>query len=258
MDIKSVLCASLDGLDEDMAQYIGNMLEDLSLAERQDAQCLFDTIGPFLMDADYADESAAKQICRGMSVMLGGGHDTAPCVEETPALLAAPVRISERPSQAANAPLVVNNLVDPGAKLSRSAGAEADAASRSESVHKHNRRLKKVSADSLRQVQEEAAAQAAARQEMAAARMAAILARRKMSRQAAAGVHLDRVSVPHPAGAGDIISDVSLSLSPNRIYGLIGRNGSGKSTLLRALASYKLPDIQVRHGHYACALTTFA
>ena len=100
---------------------------------------------------------------------------------------------------------------------------------------------------SQRQLQEEAVAQQALREEMAAARMAAILARRAGGRQAAtrAGVHLDRVGIPHPGSAGDIVSDMSLSLCADRIYGLIGRNGSGKSTLLRALASYKLPDIQV-------------
>lgn len=42
---------------------------------------------------------------------------------------------------------------------------------------------------------------------------------------------------------GDVaaLDDVSFTLSPNVIYGLIGRNGSGKSTLLSLLAAFRKP-----------------
>src|SRR5690606_26285064 len=37
------------------------------------------------------------------------------------------------------------------------------------------------------------------------------------------------------------LDDVSFSLAPAAIYGLIGRNGSGKSTLLSILAAFRKP-----------------
>lgn len=38
------------------------------------------------------------------------------------------------------------------------------------------------------------------------------------------------------------LSQVSLTLEENRIYGLLGRNGAGKSTLLKILAGWIFPD----------------
>jgi len=43
------------------------------------------------------------------------------------------------------------------------------------------------------------------------------------------------------AGARTIIPALSLSLAPERIYGLVGANGSGKSTLVRLLARQQEP-----------------
>jgi ABC-2 type transport system ATP-binding protein len=40
-------------------------------------------------------------------------------------------------------------------------------------------------------------------------------------------------------GAVDALTDVSFSLSGNKIYGLLGRNGAGKTTLLSILAGYE-------------------
>ncbi|TDV52303.1 ABC transporter ATP-binding protein [Actinophytocola oryzae] len=40
-------------------------------------------------------------------------------------------------------------------------------------------------------------------------------------------------------GAADALTDVSFSLSGNKIYGLLGRNGAGKTTLLSILAGFE-------------------
>ncbi|WP_375459409.1 ABC transporter ATP-binding protein [uncultured Enterovirga sp.] len=50
----------------------------------------------------------------------------------------------------------------------------------------------------------------------------------------AAGYRLDGIGFA--AGGNDLLSDVSLTLSPGSVHGLIGHNGSGKSTLLKILA----------------------
>ena len=38
---------------------------------------------------------------------------------------------------------------------------------------------------------------------------------------------MDRFSLPHPSGSGELLSDVSLTLAGGHRYGLIGRNGAG-------------------------------
>ena len=42
--------------------------------------------------------------------------------------------------------------------------------------------------------------------------------------------------------SGRGVSDVSLSLAPGEVFGLMGPNGSGKSTLLRILSTAIAPD----------------
>ena len=37
------------------------------------------------------------------------------------------------------------------------------------------------------------------------------------------------------------VNNVSISLEPGKIYGLIGRNGAGKSTLMRLIAGLSYP-----------------
>jgi ATPase subunit of ABC transporter with duplicated ATPase domains len=46
-------------------------------------------------------------------------------------------------------------------------------------------------------------------------------------------VNIERLSLPHPSGTGDLLTDATLVLAPTKRYGLVGRNGAGKSTLLR-------------------------
>lgn len=43
---------------------------------------------------------------------------------------------------------------------------------------------------------------------------------------------------------GDVtaVHDLDLDLSPDRIYGLLGRNGAGKTTLLSTLAGFLKPS----------------
>ena len=43
-------------------------------------------------------------------------------------------------------------------------------------------------------------------------------------------------------GAVRVLHDVSISIEPGEIRGLVGRNGSGKSTLIKVLAGYHDPD----------------
>src|SRR5277367_4996426 len=47
---------------------------------------------------------------------------------------------------------------------------------------------------------------------------------------------IDRVSMVF--GATVALNDVSLSIEPGQVHGLIGHNGSGKSTLIKILSAY--------------------
>lgn len=42
-------------------------------------------------------------------------------------------------------------------------------------------------------------------------------------------------------GSKTVLKDLSLSLTPNKIYGLLGRNGAGKTTMMQLLAGHILP-----------------
>ena len=45
-------------------------------------------------------------------------------------------------------------------------------------------------------------------------------------------IELKNVTFSYPGTMRDIYEDFSISLSENKIYGLLGKNGMGKSTLL--------------------------
>lgn len=54
-------------------------------------------------------------------------------------------------------------------------------------------------------------------------------------------MNLDFEHVTKKYGRRLAVSDVSFSLSPGKIYGILGPNGSGKSTTLKMLAGLAFP-----------------
>ena len=59
---------------------------------------------------------------------------------------------------------------------------------------------------------------------------------------ASAGVALDALNISKHFGGISALDDVSLSLRPGEVHGLIGPNGSGKTTLLNMLSGYYQPS----------------
>lgn len=60
---------------------------------------------------------------------------------------------------------------------------------------------------------------------------------------------LDAVGISKDFGGISALSEVSLSLQPGQVHGLIGPNGSGKTTLLNLLSGYYQPSSgSIRHG----------
>ncbi|MGF6835332.1 D-methionine transport system ATP-binding protein [Paenarthrobacter sp. TE4293] len=57
-------------------------------------------------------------------------------------------------------------------------------------------------------------------------------------------ISVDRISKRYGSGENSVVAldDVSLSVSPGEIYGVVGQSGAGKSTLIRTINSLERPD----------------
>jgi ABC-type multidrug transport system fused ATPase/permease subunit len=230
----------LQGLDDDILTYVTGVVEDMSPAERRTAQALINTVAPFLVDSEFCDQAKAASLCQSLSVSFGGSGSLSAKLtsqqaeDDPPPLLAAPVRIAPVTISAAT--------VKPAVDID---GDGHSGESESTSMQRQFRKNKRQSDDIRKAMLAQQAAEEAFRQEMANARMAAIMASRTAGRQCNSGVSIDRFSLPHPSGTGDLLSDASLVLSSGRRCGLVGKNGAGKTTLMKAIATYKLPGLGV-------------
>jgi ABC-2 type transport system ATP-binding protein len=54
-------------------------------------------------------------------------------------------------------------------------------------------------------------------------------------------IEVENLTLRYPGGDTAALDDVSFSLAPDRVYGLLGRNGSGKTSLLSLLAAFRKP-----------------
>ena len=257
-DVRDVLLKQLAGAfeDEGVFEYLVGVLESMSLEERRSSTVLNEVVSPFLMDAGVAeDEASAEAVCKKLSVSFGGsgfksslGGGGGADAEDTPQLLSSVVKISDlaglKPVKQTYGGAVFGDVGDGGvigAPLDTNSVFESAAIPTTQKamrkMRKENERLDKI-------LRLEAQQRAEAAAEMMAARMAAIRASRASGRQACTGLNIERLSLPHPSGTGELLSDASLVLAPGRRYGLWGRNGSGKSTLMRYMANYNDSALQ--------------
>ena len=255
-----VLSQKLAGFDEELLGYITNILDEWSLDERRNIGQLKETILPFIVDTGFADETGAESLCRDISIAFGGsGYNKGNNnntnnnsssggnpLDDAPILLSAPIKIID------NAPILTNVKHTYGGAVLAEASADADVKLSNNSqldvsaiptTQKQLRKMRKENEALQKILKAEATARAELAAELAAARMAAIRASRASGRQANTGVNIERLTLPHPSGTGDLLTDVPLILASGRRYGLVGRNGAGKSTLLRCLANYKVEGL---------------
>lgn len=256
--VESVLNKTLPNFDEELLGYLGSILEEWSIDERRNIGQLKETIAPFIVDTSYADEAGADSLCRDISIAFGGSgynknnnggggncNSSSSSAGDAPILLSAPIKMID------NAPLLNNvKATYGGAVLADATDSEVKLSSNSQldvsaipTTQKQLRKMRKENEVLQKILKSESIARAALAAELAEARMAAIRASRATGRQANTGVNIEKLTLPHPSGTGDLLTDMPLMLAPGRRYGLVGRNGAGKSTLLRCLANYKVEGL---------------
>jgi ABC-type multidrug transport system fused ATPase/permease subunit len=227
--VQAVAQRVLPGFDEDLLGYISAVLLEMSVDERRSAAVMSEAVAPFLVDADYATEQVT--VAFGGSGYKGSGSGGGSAEEDaTPELLSAPVRIKELGSHLLEEKKTYGGVVFADAE--GETGGNSNSALNMSSMPatlRQKKRAKKEEELLQRKLRAEAAREAEERRVMASARMAAIRANRVAGKTAKSGYSLDRFSIPHPSGTGNLLEDVSLTLSSQRRYGLIGKNGSGKT-----------------------------
>jgi ATP-binding cassette subfamily F protein 3 len=258
-DFSDQLGQLLPNFDEELLCYLVSVIEGMSVDERKNFSEIKQAISPFLLDTGYvSSDKEADEYCRKIAVSNGGsgyaGKGAASGAvpssqKEDLILLSAPVKMIDHsglaPVKHTYGGAVFTDISDNGvgpASMATSSNSALDISSVA-TTQKQLRKQRKDANQLSRSVIAEQLARAAEQEETARVRMAAIKASRALGKQAFTGVSLDRVSLPHPSGAGDLLSEITLSLTPGRRYGLIGRNGAGKSTLLRALANYQFDGL---------------
>mmetsp|Transcript_9168 Transcript_9168/g.9238 ORF Transcript_9168/g.9238 Transcript_9168/m.9238 type:complete len:786 (+) Transcript_9168:135-2492(+) len=248
VSVSQVLSSYLQDLDPDLLDYVTSVVDDMSIDERKNHNTLQEIIAPFLIDSGIVDEIGAEDLCKKIAVSFGGsGYKNALVITEepeTPILLSAPIR------------MIDHTLLQPikstygGARLGDTSAEECNGLMDISALPTTQRQLRRMRRDN-EQLQKILKAEAQAEEErrniLLKARMAAIKASRNAGRQSVTGVNIERFSLSHPSGTGELLTDQSLSLSPNRRYGMIGKNGAGKSTLLRSLATYQLSPLSLSH-----------
>lgn len=261
IDASEILKKHLTTLDEDIIEYLVGAVDGLSITEKKNSDTLYETIGPFLLDTGaYDSEEAAQDICKKISIDFGGsGFNSSVKTDDfevdTPVLLSAPKKMSDnvefkKPNRQVFSDVTVLDSFEliPGLdQKDRYTGNSAipdklDIKS-VPTTQRELRKQRKANEQVMKILRAEALERARAEEEMAKARMAAIKASRSLSRQSNTGVNIENFYIPHPSGSSDLLSDASLTLAPGHRYGLIGKNGAGKSTLMRAIAHYKLPNL---------------
>lgn len=242
--VDDVLQKYMPSFDDEVLAYITSILEEMTLDERKSQQNLLEVIGPFIVDTGYADQAGSEALCKSISVAFGGSGykaksptSNSAVVDDTPVLLSAPMKIIDHAPSLKLAKATYGGAVlaeaseddaAPGIQLSNNSLMDVTSIP---TTQKQMRKMRKENEQLQKILKAEAAARAALAAELAHARMAAIRASRTGGRQALTGVNIEHLSLPHPSGTGELLSDATLVLAPGRRYGLVGKNGAGKNIL---------------------------
>ncbi len=248
-----------------------SVIESMALEERQNAANLEEIVSPFLVETGVATDEEATLTCRKIAVAFGSsgraGHVFTAAIDDGPTLLEASVRIIDNSEQTG---LKLNPTATYGKVMISSKnngvgniiGSNSSYDSKAIPTTQREARRMRRTADQLKIIlDQEKAKRAAEQQVVIAERMKALAYQREQIAARAANkskksieqafnrhgssIIIDRFSLPHPSGSGELLSDVSLTLASGRRYGLIGRNGSGKTTLLNSFQKYEYKELRM-------------
>ena len=266
VSVEEVIRSNIPNFDDDCLDYLISVIEGMTMEERQNTDNLAENISPFLIETGELNEEDTELICRKVSVAFGSsgrsGAHVFTAMDDSPGLLQSAVRIIDNAEEAG---LILNKSATYGKVVISNASGNivgsnsAYDAKAMPTTQREARRMKRT-AEQLRELlQREKAKRDEEQQKVIAERMRALqyqrdqIANSRVSKKhtesvfnrKGSSVTLDRFSLPHPSGSGELLSDVSLTLSCNRRYGLIGRNGSGKTTLMNSFARYQHKELRM-------------
>ena len=230
MDAREACSSLLAGLDEDILEYVIQMLEG-----DEDQETMEEAVKDFLLSCEHcATEDEAVTKCTELFASL---KSSALAVEEEVAqevglrILNQKVSIAE-----VDAHLFRDTTKDElGGRL-----VDLDEAldSRKKRKQQQEQELRAVRAAHQRILAQRKAEEEALQDAVTQA----VTLRAKHGAYTGA-VEAKPFSLPNPGGGRDLLENASFTMVRGRVYGLIGRNGKGKSTLLRALASRMVGNI---------------
>jgi hypothetical protein len=260
MNVENAINQFLTGLDEDIASYLRSVIDDIPENNRKSAQILFDAISPFLLDSGYCtDDNEAMQKCRQLAVYFGGSglstsniHQEEDADDDIPVLLSAPVKIKAQSQLEGNAnsykdfATSTTESIESNPFLNRPPPSIDDSITKSIASSRANfidpydvksipvtqkemRKQRKAQEQQQRLTQQQELERQQRENELMALKRAAIINAREQAsqRKHLQGLHLEKFSVSHPSGTGDLFTDQTLELHPGARYGLIGKNGAG-------------------------------
>ena len=102
-DVNVILVPILNGLDEDIINYVISAVESMSDVEKKDINLLNEMISPFLIDSGYSNEAESMEICKKIAMKFGWSGYTSKLAtssnmalqDENIPLLSAPIRMIE-------------------------------------------------------------------------------------------------------------------------------------------------------------------
>ena len=234
----------LVGLDDELLTYIASVVDDMPASEVNSPGAMGDAIGPFLLDSGFCGSQTEVDVICGKICSSASTSVKAPELEE-PTVFATAFKMKAITISNPEAVLASLQASSSGSSAVPFFGQATigELEEKKDNEVKDARRRKKEDSTQRKAMEREMQARQLKLNEMKVARMAAIRASRGFARQASSAVILDKFTVPHPAGMGDILAESNVTLVPRHRYGFIGKNGIGKSTVMNCLAAYKTPQI---------------
>ncbi|EWM27296.1 abc transporter [Nannochloropsis gaditana] len=232
--VGGVVTSVLQGLDEQIADYLTSVLEDDPLQKPDDLEA---SVGPFLLSTEFAkDDAEVSSLCLRLSSALSqafgddAGHQRAASFrgkDDVPALLSAPLSFKENTSAADD------KLMDLmwGKDKVRQARNEQFFNTSSISKRQERKQRRLLEADESSDEEEE--------------QVSMMILPDYSSGSGEKDINV--LGFVLRFAGQELLSNADLRMAYGRRYGLIGANGIGKTTLLKHIAAFEIEGFPRHH-----------